>query len=351
MKVTIKEVAQATGLSISTVSRALNNSGYVSHATRSRVEQAIAELGYHPNWMARSLKGKPSNLIGLIIPDISNVYYTAIARVASATLRDMCYELILCVSHEDPLIDLAYLHVLCEKRVDGILYVHPSKGDNTQYVRELVNEGIAVVELNRQSDQEWLDSVLADNRQGSIQGMRHLIEMGHQRIALIVGETNLETGSKRLAGYQEALHNAGLPVFPDLVKIGSFTRKHGEAAMQSLLKLPEPPTAVFAANNRILTGVLYVLGQAGICIPEDISVITFDDAEWLSIWNPPITVVDIAIDEIARLSVDLLRRRIQSAERPVKPITYILSTHLVQRASCQPPKEVLSMKKVNQLRT
>lgn len=335
MQVTIKDVAKASGLSISTVSRAINKTGYVSEDTRQRVERVIEELEYRPNWMAQSLKGKPSNLVGLIIPDISNVYYTAIAQSVSATLRQRNYDLILCVSNEDPALDLGYLKMLREKRVDGIIYVHPSKGDNSAYVRKLVEDGLPVIELNRQRDQDYLDAVLADNRQGGFQATRHLIRLGHRRIGLILGETTLETGSKRLAGYRDALESADIPFCPELVQLGSFSRQHGENGMRALLSLPRPPTAVFAGSNRILAGVLIVLGQVGIVVPDDLSLVAFDDAEWLSIWKPPITVVDIAIDEIARLCVDLLYRRMRSIENSEKTVAYLLSTSLIERSSCK----------------
>jgi LacI family transcriptional regulator len=336
MRVTIKDVSRASGLSVSTVSRALNSSGYVSEETRQRVTQAAEELGYRPNWIARSLKGKPSCLVGLIIPDISNVYYTSIASFVSKTLRENNYELILCNSHEDPEVDLAYLKMLHEKRVDGVIYVHPSRGDNSTYVRRMVADGMPIVELNRQKDHELLDCVMADNRQGSFKATRYMIELGHQQIGLILGETSLVTGRDRLFGYRDALESAGIAYNQDLVRIGSFSRDHGEQGMRDLLQLSKLPTAVFAGSNRILTGVLYVLGQEGICIPQDLSVISFDDAEWVSIWNPSITVVDIAIEEISRLAVELLYRRINNKELSRKPITYLLSTHLIERNSCHP---------------
>jgi LacI family transcriptional regulator len=335
MRVTIKDVAKRTSLSPSTVSRALNNSGYVSNDTRRRVEKAVTELGYQPNWMARGLKGKPSHLIGLIIPDIFNVYYTAIARSVTDTLRAHNYELILCVSNEDCEIDLNYLKVLRDKCVDGIIYTPPACGSNSVFVRELIHSGIPIVELNRQREKDLLDAVLADNFQGAYQMMEYCLELGHRRIGLILGDANLTTGKKRLEGYQRALENAGVPVDPRLIQIGAFTRQHGEVGTRELLALDNPPTVIFAGNNRILMGSLCVMQQRGLRIPDDISVVAFDDPEWVSVWNPPITVVDVAINEMARLAVDLLQRRIAFPDKEHKPVTYLLSTTLVKRASCK----------------
>jgi DNA-binding LacI/PurR family transcriptional regulator len=313
----------------------LNKSGYVSEETQRRVEEAVVDLGYQPNWMARGLKGKPSHLIGLIIPDIFNVYYTAVAQSVTDTLRTHNYELILCVSNEDWEIDLNYLKVLREKQVDGIIYVHPACGSNSSFVRELANSGVPIVELNRQREKDILDAVLADNFQGAYQMTEYLIGIGHRRIGLVLGETDLTTGKNRLVGYQRALDDAGIFLDPDLIRVGSFTRQYGEEGTLELLRLAEPPTAIFAGSNRILMGTLCVVQQQGLHIPDDISVVAFDDAEWLSVWNPPITAVDIAINEMARLAVDLLQRRIAFPEKEHKPVTYQLSTSLIERNSCE----------------
>jgi DNA-binding LacI/PurR family transcriptional regulator len=334
-RVTIKDVAKRAGLSPSTVSRALNRSGYVSAQAQRQVDQAISELGYQPNWMARSLRGKPSGTIGLIIPDILNVFYTALARSVSATLRAPGYALILCVSNEDPEIDHEYLETLWEKRVDGIIYAHPAVGHNSPFVRELAKRGMPMVELNRQREKDILDAVLADNFQGAYQMTEYLIQRGHCRIGLIVGELALTTGKDRLAGYRRALEDAGIPLDSNLIRTGTFTREYGEKATYELLQLAEPPTALFAGSNRILAGALFALQKQGRCVPGDISVVAFDDAEWLSVTNPPITVVDIATDEMARLAIDLLLRRIAYPQREGKPVTYVLSTSLIERESCQ----------------
>jgi len=202
-------------------------------------------------------------------------------------------------------------------------------------VRDLFTRGAPIVELNRQREKDILDAVLADNFQGAYQMVEYLIGMGHRRIGHILGEPDLTTAKNRLIGYRRAMEDAGIPVDPALIRIGSFTREYGEQAMGELLQLAEPPTVIFAGSNRILTGTLFALQKQGIRVPDDISVVAFDDAEWLSFWNPPITAVDIATDEMAQLAVDLLLRRIASPEREGKPVTYLLSTSLIERDSCK----------------
>lgn len=333
MAVTIKDVAKKAGLAQSTVSRALNQSGYVSEDAQRRIDKAIEELGYQPNWMARSLKGQSSRLVGLIVPEVSSLYDNLIIQSVSAMLHENNYGMILCINNEDAEVDLGYLQILQEKRVDGIIYVHPLNGSNSAYVRKLAQQ-IPIIELNRRCEEDLLDGVLADNVQSGSQITNYLIGLGHRRIGLIMGQTDLTTGENRLAGYRHALNDAGIAVDQELIRIGSFTQEHGAAGMRELLQLPERPSAVLAGSNRILMGILKVLGEQNICIPDDMSVAAFNDTEWLSIWTPPITTIDIATEEMAKLSVDLLLRRITSSQKENKPRTYLLSTSLIERGSC-----------------
>jgi LacI family transcriptional regulator len=333
--ISIIDVAKHAGLSPATVSRVLNKSGYFSIETQQKVEEAAIQLGYSPNWMARGLKGMQSRLIGLIIPDITNVFYTSLANSILVTLRKSNEEMILCVTDEDPQKDLAYLKILEQKRVDGILYAHPADGNNSAYVRRLVKNGLPIVEVNRQREIDFLDAVLPDNYRGVKQVITHLFGLGHRRIAMISGSVNITTGSERLAGYQSSFSELGIQTEPDLLKIGSFSRQYGEQAAIELLDLPNPPTAIFAASNRIALGLLNILGQRKIRIPDDISVIAFDDTEWMPVWSPPISAVDIAVNEMSQLSVDLLHHRINPTESNSKPTTYHLGTSLIVRESCK----------------
>ncbi len=335
MTVTIKDVARHAGLSQSTVSRALNQSGYVSEETQRRVDTAVAELGYQPNWLARGLKGQPSHLVGLIVPEVSSLYDNLIIQSVSTMLHQNNYGMMLCINNEDAAVDLWYLKALQEKHVDGIIYVHPLGGSNSSFVRDLAKQGTPIIELNRRREEDLLDGVLADNVQGAYQITNYLIGLGHRRIGLIMGQSELTTGQNRLTGYRHALHEAGIPIDPTLIRVGSFTQEHGEAGTRELLELAERPSAILAGSNRILLGLLKVLNEQAICIPDDMSVAAFNDTEWLSMWHPPITTVDIATEEMARLSVELLLRQISSSLKAYKPRTYLLSTSLLERASCK----------------
>ncbi len=334
MAATIKDVAKRAGLSQSTVSRALNQSGYVSADAQRRIDEAVDELGYQPNWLARGLKGQASRLVGLIVPEISSLYDSLIIESVSAILHENNYGMILCINNEDAEVDLGYLKILQEKRVDGIIYTHPLNGKNSKFVRRLFQEGMPVIELNRRYEEDLLDGVLADNIQSAYQITNYLIGLGHRRIGLVMGQTDLTTGEYRFTGYRHALNDANIPIDNALIRIGSFSQEHGEAGMKELIQLTERPTAVLAGSNRILMGILKVLGEQNIHIPGDMSVAAFNDTEWLRIWNPPITTVDIATEEMAKLSVELLLRRITSSVKETKPRTYLLSTSLIERGSC-----------------
>lgn len=336
---TVVDVARHAGLSVTTVSRVINNSGYYSPQTLEKVEQAVRLLDYRPNLNARSLKGKATFLVGLIIPDLSNTFYTNLANTVLACLRARGYNMILFTNEEDPVKDLTYLKILEEQHVDGILYTHPTDGSNTLYLHEMTKRGIPIVEVNRQRESGFLDAVVADNLRGVKQAMEYLLELGHRRIALVSGSPNTITGEERVLGYRTAIEECGLEVNPDFIKMGSFTRKYGETATEELLALAEKPTAIFAGNNRIVLGALRALQLNHMRVPEDISLVAFDDTEWLNVWNPPISVVDIAVNEMAQLAVDLLIRRMTVTEN-LKPLTYYLSTNLIIRQSCRKTKDV-----------
>jgi LacI family transcriptional regulator len=334
-KVTIRDLAKQANVSPATVSRVLNNSGYVSEEVRERVEKAITDSGYLPDTRARELRGKPSNLVALIIPNIKNVFYTTLAEAVETNLRDLGFTMVLGISQEDPLIFLDYLQSFGQRRVDGILYVPPAVGEFSKQTRQLVIQGVPMVEVNRRKEDDLLDGVVADNFQGAYQATKHLIGMGHKRIALIVGSNGINTGHDRIQGYKQAMHDAGLETDPSFLKIGAFVKEYGVQATEELLNLPVRPTAIFSASNRLALGTISALTEHNIKVPNDISVIAFDNVEWFQYFNPPITTVDIAIEEMAVLAVQLLMRRIQEDAPPQKPRTYSLSTMLIERKSCR----------------
>jgi DNA-binding LacI/PurR family transcriptional regulator len=329
--VTIQDVARRAGVAAGTASRAVNRRGYISDDVQRRVDAAVKELGYHPDWTAQLMRGAPSRLVGLIIPDILNVHYTALARALAELLRAEGYDLILCANNDDPAVDRRHLEVLRDKRVDGIIYVAPEFGSNSDRVQEIVAGGLAMVELNRH--REHLDAIIQDNFGGAELITKHFIDRGHRRIAIVVG-SDRTTGKPRVAGYRTAMEDAGISPHADLVRVGAFSRAHGEAATRALLALPDRPTALFAGSNRILIGALHVLHEAGLRVGTDMSIASFNDTEWLGVVSPPITAVDVDHTEMARQTVlRLLHRMQQSGDATEKPATTVIPVQLVVRDS------------------
>jgi DNA-binding LacI/PurR family transcriptional regulator len=336
--ITIRDLAAHANVSPATVSRVINNSGYVSEETRKRVEAAIKQSGFRPDARARGLRGMPSCLIALVIPSILNVFYTTLAESIENQLKQRGYTMLLGVTRDEPDIYLNYLNQFWELKVDGIICVPPPNGKCLSTLQEMVGQGMPMVEVNRRHEECILDAVLMDNFQGAKLGTEYLIGLGHQRIAMIVGSLSTSTGKSRLEGFQWTMTDAGIDVDPELVKVGAFTKEYGIQAAEELLRVSPPPTAIFATSNRLLIGLMTVLMGHHISLPDDMSILSFDDSEWLSFWQPPITTVGIAVDEMGTLAVELLMRWITSGERPDTPRTYSLSTTLIERQSCAAPK-------------
>ncbi len=331
---TMRDVAADAGVSPATVSRVLNDSGYVRSETRQRILETMQRLGYQPDWRARGLRGKEVGLIGLLIPMYSNYMYAGIAQAIADRLRAFGYNLILCVSEDNAAIDREYLTLLREKGVDGLIYSHPSGGCNQDLVRQMASDGMPIVELFRRREADLLDAVVNDDSGGAYQVTNYLIGRGHRRIALIQGAPDVSPRTLRLEGYLRALDHAGLTADPDLVRMDTYRNEHAAHATGELLRAANPPTAILAFGGRILLGTLGALQERGVRIPEDISIATFDDLDWLSVYNPPITGVAIRITELANAAVDVLQDRIAHPGSGRKPSCYTMGTSLIERDSC-----------------
>lgn len=336
-KTTIREIADTAGVSITTVSRVFNKSGYVNQRTREKVEKAIADLHFKPDIHARKMRGISTNIIALVIPDILNVYYTSLAKEIERELRQRGFTMVLGITQDESETFIECLAKFNEMHVDGIIYTPPPDDSSSSYIRSLIYKGIPIIELNRRREIDLFDGVEVDNFGAICQAMNYLFSLNHKNIGFVVGSKSTTTGIKRLEGYQYSMSQHGLEIDPQLVKIGQFTREHGEQATRDLLKIKgnQAPSAIFATSNRLLTGTMSVLREKNIKIPEDISVIAMDDAEWLELFSPTITTVDVAIEEMAKLSVDLLMHRIDNKNNFENPRTYSLSTVLKVRDSCK----------------
>lgn len=331
---TIGDVARRAGVSAMTVSRVINNSGYISQETRERVEQAIAELGYVPNALARSLRFKRTKTLALILTDITNPFFTTIARGVEDVASEHGFSVIFCNTDESEEDEANYLNVLVQKQVDGVLLVPArSSPDSAAFLRD---RGIPFVVLDRHIPDAAVDTVRGDSEGGAYEMVRHLLRLGHRRIAVISGPQAVSTAADRVAGYRRALIEAGLEPDPALIHYGQFTQDSGYRMAQAVLAVSPPPTALLTGNNFIAVGALRALREAGLRVPDDLSLTTFDDLPAAMIVDPFLTVVTQPAYEMGRRATALLLDRL--AERgPAQPQEIVLPAELIVRASSGPP--------------
>ena len=331
MPTTMKDIARHLGISASTVSRALNNTGYVSQDLRTQIEQAVIDLEYQPNLLARSLRTQFTHMVGLIIPDLNNPHYTGVAQAIESLLAAHDYRLILSVSNEEAASELSYLQALQKQRVAGI--VISTASGNDEYIGHLIRQGIPVIAHARAVKAKGVDSVLARDRDGAYTATKHLLALGHRRIGIACGPQELSTGRDRLNGYLRAMSDAGITVDEKLIKISAFQRDYGAKATAELLDLPDRPTAIFAAGGELVIGAMKTFFSKGVKVPEEVSVMGFDDPDWFSFWRPPITTVAIDTAQLSQKIVELLLKRMKSHKVPTRGMNVTVPVNLVVRSS------------------
>lgn len=326
------EVAERAGVAMSSVSRVLSGHPDVSEEMRERVLAAVDELGYKPNLLAQSLRRRETLSVGFIVGDISNPLLADIAKGAESALRDAGYSLLLTNSDGDPALDAEHVYLFEQRRVDGLI-VSLAKEGHRATTEALEQLDIPVVVIDRDVPAKVGASlVLSDHRSGVAAAGRHLIELGHRRIALIVGQP-LRPSNERRAGLEDAFRGAGLdPAFP--VVEGTLSTEHGETATAALLDGDEPPSAIIAGGNQILIGVLGELRRRGLRVGADISLVSCDSIPVTDLHDPPIAVVRRDNQEMGRRAAELLLKRLRG---DADPATEVLPTEFVPRPSCVPP--------------
>ena len=328
---TIGDVARHAGVSPVTVSRVINGGRNVKPATRERVFQAIHELNYVPSGVARSLRSKRTHALALLVPDITNPFWTTVSRGVEDAAQNGEYSVLLCNTDEEPQKLLRYLDVIISQRVDGAI-VTPYDSD-AHYLSRLRERNIPTVIMDRRIDGWEVDTVSGDSISGARALVRHLINLGHQRIAAISGPMTTSTAEDRVIGYVMALTEAGLPIDPRLIKRGEFRASSGEELAFRVFDEGINPTAIFATNNTIAMGVIKAVEQRGLRIPLDIALVCFDDFPNLSRVFPFLTVaVQPAYDMGVRAAELLLSRLSNSDNMPPRHVVF--PTRLVIRYSC-----------------
>jgi LacI family transcriptional regulator len=329
---TIKDVAREAGVSTATVSRVLSSKDPVSDHLRERVLSAVKRLGYRPNALARSLRKESTKTIGLLVSNVMNPFFAAVARAAEDTLRERGYSLILGNADEDPLKEEFYLEVLLEKRVDGLI-VSPARAQSP-HLEEIVREGIPLVFVDRSIN--GIDAPVArvDGKRAVEDLVEYLVGLGHRKLAIISGPPETISGKERLTAFLQSAERRGVAVAEQYVRFGDFRRPSGVEAMRSLLGLEEPPTAVFVSNNLMALGALQTIKSAGLRIPQSISLAIFDDVSWFELMEPPITAVTQPMSE---LGVAAARMLLEMVEKGQQPESLTMEANLVIRGSCSPP--------------
>ena len=326
---TIYDVARLAGVSTATVSRALNGTGQIAPATLATIEAAVEELGYHPNTVARSLVTKSTHTIALLLPDITNPFYAALVRGIQEAAFGHGRTMLLCTTEGDAEREEHYLRLLQAKQVDGALVdglVLPA-----DRIAGFVEDGFPIVCLDRDIDSRSIPVVQVDNRIGGRLATKHLIELGHTRIAHVTGAGELGISDERLAGYRDALTAARIEPDFDLVEEGRFTEEGGHDAASTLIEGHPDITAIFAANDLSALGVLNALAENRRSVPDDVSVVGFDDLRLAAYTSPPLTTVRQPGVEIARLATEILIGLTEG--RPAQRMRHLLEPELVLRAS------------------
>lgn len=331
---TIKDVARLAGVSTTTVSHVINETRYVSDELRARVLAAMEELNYRPNVLARGLRRGETKTIGLVVPDNSNPFFAEVARIVEDIGFENGYSVILCNSDGNLEKEAAYVNVLIAKQVDGVIFI--AAGSKYEHLHELATAGIPVVVADRDIPQTLADVVLVDNEQGGYDATRYLLSLGHRRIACIAGPSDLTPSADRVHGYRRALGEFGVPIEEKWIVPGDFRYQGGEAAIAELLRLDEPPSAVFACNDVMAIGALRAVRSAGLQVPGDVSIVGFDDIPLASAVSPALTTVAQPIVELATLAAQLLMSRIQSDQQDGPKQRIVLDTELIVRGSCAP---------------
>jgi LacI family transcriptional regulator len=300
----IKDVAKLAGVSPITVSRYINNSGYCSQETRTRVEAAITELGYVPNRLASGLRSKRSNTLALVLTDITNPFFTTIARGVEDTASQAGYTVIFCNTDESVSKEQMYVQMILEKRVDGILLVPALSGQDS--VSLIKKQGIPIVLLDRRAPDLQTDVVLCNSEAGAYELTRLLIALGHREIAILNGPSGVSTSEDRFNGYRRALGEANITPDQRLECFGAFHQESGFEMTTKIMTVASKPTAIFATNNFIAIGVLKALQQLGLSVPDDVAVVGFDDLPPALITFPFLTVAAQPAYEIGKRATEIL---------------------------------------------
>jgi LacI family transcriptional regulator len=328
--VTIRDVAQAAGVSVSTVSRVLNDKVDVSPETYEKVKRVIRELGYTSSLAAKSMRSRRTNVIGLIMPDVEQPFPIEVMKGVNRAITEFDYDLIVYTNgditkNSTVQREQHYVALLNNSITDGVIVVTPAA--------TTFHTASPVVAVDPHYESSDYPSVIGVNREGALQAMEYLISLGHRRIGFIGGRPDLQSAIRRLQGYKDALAGANIPLDQELIQTGDFLMPTGFTCAKKLLSLPRPPAAIFAANDQSALGALQAVREAGQRVPDDVSLVGFDNISEAAFANPGLTTVDQSIGEMGYIATRMLISLIQGEQ--LENNVYKMPTQLVIRESCR----------------
>lgn len=329
------DVARLADVSIATVSSVINGKSGVSAKLTAQVQKAMAALDYHPDFVARSLRVGHTKVIGMVVPDVTNQFYTEVMCGVEDEARAHGYTLMLCSSNENSEHERKLLGMLFSQRVDGVLL---ASSDSTAANDRLTQRRFPIVFIDRVPAGCTERAVVTDNVSAAYDATRHLISLGHQRIAVIAGNLLISTGLDRVEGYRKAMQEAHLPVREEYFQRGDFSLKSGQQCGVRLMRLPDPPTAIFSCNNKMTLGLMNALADLSVSCPDQISVVSFDDFEWAANFSPKLTTIAQPTYKIGKQAMKMLLQIIRSVKENTgnKESILVLPTKLHIRDSTAP---------------
>ena len=325
---TLTQLANELNLSIATISRALNRPTVVAAQTRQRVLAAVHRHGYTPNDTKRALRTQQTRTIGVVVSDIRNTFFASVVKAVDDVARANGYTVLICNADEDSAKEEAALQLLLDRKVSGV--INCSTGANLELLRAFQQSGAVLVDLDRQSGLEHVDTVIVDNERGAELATEHLVGLKHRKIATIAGPQHLSNARGRLAGLCKTLHKFGIPIGKDYIQIGDFKQNSGYHSAKRLLSRKDRPTAIFSANIEMTAGLVAYVREAGIAIPKDLSIVSFDDAFWTRYIDPPLTVIAQPMEAMGECAMELLLSRLRGGKPPQ---TQVFAPELIVRGS------------------
>ncbi len=332
---TIKDVARLARVSTATVSAVVNGTNFVSAPLKARVVEAVAQLGYAPSGVARSLRIQATRLVGVVVADITNPFFAELVRLIGGMAQALGYSMLLCEADHDPAKERAALQLLAAHRVDGVILA-PTGPAEMYFEPPLSTFPKPLVMVDRVIPQAPFDTVSIDNHRAAFELTRHILSLGHRRVAILAGSRHLANTTDRLAGFRDALAGVGLDPDASRIVYADFRQDRARDLCHALLVGPDRPSALFVSNNQMLIGAMQALADLGLSCPEDVSLAGIDDFPWADVFTPRLTTQRQPIGALANHAVRLLHARMQGRRDPGTE-RVVLASELIVRGSCAPP--------------